>query len=116
MILKCKSMGLMSSICPRLGPRHPPFRFLVVVGSPEVLNWVCMMKIGFRDQEMGVPGPGSIFLKHGHTYTICEGDSVGGVAQTWIIDSKTVSSSIMKPSIPLQIGKTPDLITPRLRK
>ena len=85
-------MGRMSNISPRLGPKHPPFRIEVVVGSPEVLNWVCMLKFSYGDQEMGVPSPGSIFLKLGHTSTISEGDSVSGVDQTWIIESKTLGS------------------------
>ena len=65
---------------------------------------------------MGVPGPRSIFLKLGYTIAFCEGDSMGGVALTGIIYSKTVGRSIMKPSVPLQMGGSCYLFTIRFRE
>ena len=88
--------------------------FEMVVGTLEVLIERCILKFNFGNQYMRVLSPGAIFLKLRYASTLCESDSVGGVAQTWIIGTKTIGSSITEPSIPLKMGGTLYLIAPRL--
>ena len=103
----------MTCILSRLEPGHPPFRFKVVAGSADVLIGWCILKFRLGDKQMGIPGQGSIFFNYGYTNTLCDSDSLGRVAFTWIIHSKTIGGCILKSSVPFQMGGVSYLITLR---
>ena len=66
--------------------------------------------IPFRDQQLGVPGPCTIFLKLWYTDTLFQGHSVRGVAHTWGIDTPTVDSFVWEPPVPFEMAGTSHLL------